>query len=165
MISYMEVNEIFCTRIDFAKIFVMSLDFVDVKNYKTCPREWQTGRIKPFKCFIWFISDETIWYQIKSLCLILGVDGCLSFLHILVVYIHFSYYLYGFQNGRQRSRDYFLLLSVQIKVIYISNILSKLNSNRLNGSWGTPCWTHIPSIFRGPWNMLGTEVLVWQRKC
>ena len=56
------------------------------------------------------------------------------FLHIIVVYIHFSYFLYGFQNGRQRSRDYFLLLFVQIKVLYISDILSKFNSNRLNGS-------------------------------
>ena len=30
--SYMEENAIFCTKIDFIKIFVMSLDFADVKN-------------------------------------------------------------------------------------------------------------------------------------
>ena len=32
IISYMEANAIFCTRIDFTKIIVMSLDFVDVIN-------------------------------------------------------------------------------------------------------------------------------------
>ena len=32
MISYIEVNAIFYTGIDFTKIFVMSLDFADVKN-------------------------------------------------------------------------------------------------------------------------------------
>ena len=32
IISYMEVCEIFCTRIDFTNNFVMSLDFADVKN-------------------------------------------------------------------------------------------------------------------------------------
>ena len=30
----MEVNAIFCLRIDFTKMFVMSLDFADVKNNK-----------------------------------------------------------------------------------------------------------------------------------
>ena len=32
MISHMEEYAIFCTRIDFREIFVMSLDFADVKN-------------------------------------------------------------------------------------------------------------------------------------
>ena len=32
MISFLEVYPIFCTRMDFAKLFVMSLDFADVKN-------------------------------------------------------------------------------------------------------------------------------------
>ena len=32
IISYMEVNAIFCTQIDFTIIFVMSLDFADVIN-------------------------------------------------------------------------------------------------------------------------------------
>ena len=31
----------------------------------------------------------------------------LSFLHKIVVYRHFSYFQYGFQNGLQRSCDYF----------------------------------------------------------
>ena len=56
-------------------------------------------------------------------CFILGVDGCFTFfLHKLVVYSLFSYFQYGFQIGRQRSRD-FLLLLVQMKVLYISNNL------------------------------------------
>ena len=32
IISFMEVCAIFCTRMDFTKLFVMSLDFADVKN-------------------------------------------------------------------------------------------------------------------------------------
>ena len=32
------------------------------------------------------------------------------FLHRIVVYRHFSYFQYGFQNGRQRSRDYFTII-------------------------------------------------------
>ena len=32
ILSYMEVNIIFCTLIDFTKMFVMSLDLADVKN-------------------------------------------------------------------------------------------------------------------------------------
>ena len=32
MISYMEEYVIFCTRIDFRKMFVMSLDFADAKK-------------------------------------------------------------------------------------------------------------------------------------
>ena len=32
IISYMEVFAIVCTRIDFSKMFVMSLDFADVRN-------------------------------------------------------------------------------------------------------------------------------------
>ena len=32
MISYMEANAIFCTRTDFTKMFVMSLDFAEFKN-------------------------------------------------------------------------------------------------------------------------------------
>ena len=32
IISYMEVFAIFCIRIDFTKMFVMSLDFAEIKN-------------------------------------------------------------------------------------------------------------------------------------
>ena len=62
----MEVNEIFCTIIDITKMFVMSLDFADVINNENMFKEMK-GRIKPFNFYIWFISDETIWYQNKSL--------------------------------------------------------------------------------------------------
>ena len=31
-ISYMEVSAIFCTRMDFTKMFEMSLDFAEIKN-------------------------------------------------------------------------------------------------------------------------------------
>ena len=59
----------------------------------------------------------------KSLCLILGVDGCFIFLlHKIVVYRHFSYFQYGFQNGRQRSRDYFIIIRSN-ESLYMSNIL------------------------------------------
>ena len=123
--------------------------------------------LSPSTAIFWFISDETI-YQNKSWCLILDVDGCFIYFLHEIVYRHFSYFQYGFQIDRQRSRDYFLLL-VQIKVLYISNILWKFHSDRLNGSGDTLCWTHMLSIFRSPWNMLGTEVLVfwgaWQLKC
>ena len=33
-ISYMEVSAIFCTRMDFTKMFEMSLEFVEIKNIK-----------------------------------------------------------------------------------------------------------------------------------
>ena len=62
--------------------------------------------LSPSTATFLFISDETI-YKNKSLCLILDVDGCfINFLHEIVVYRHFSYFQYGFQNGRQSSRDY-----------------------------------------------------------
>ena len=35
MISNMEENAIFCTGIDFRKMFIMSLDFAYVKNNET----------------------------------------------------------------------------------------------------------------------------------
>ena len=37
IISYMEVYAIFCTRIDFTKMFVMSLDFEEIKYIKNRP--------------------------------------------------------------------------------------------------------------------------------
>ena len=32
IISHMEVRAIFCTRMNFSKMFVMSLDFAEIKN-------------------------------------------------------------------------------------------------------------------------------------
>ena len=62
--------------------------------------------ISPSTAMFLFIPGETI-FQNKSWCLVLDVDGCNSyFLHEIVVYRHFSYLLYDFQNCRQRSRDY-----------------------------------------------------------
>ena len=63
----------------------------------------------------------------------------LSFLHKKVFIGIFLYFPYGFQNGRQRSRDFLLLLLVQMKVLYISCILRKFHSNGLNGSGDTLC--------------------------
>ena len=78
----------------------------------------------------------------------------------------FHIFQYGFQNGRQRSRDYLFIINSN-KVLYISNILWKFHTEWFNGSGDALCWTHIPSIFRSLWNMLGTEVLIfwgaWQR--
>ena len=34
MLSYMEVYAIFCTRMDVIKMFVMSLDFVEIEKYR-----------------------------------------------------------------------------------------------------------------------------------
>ena len=62
--------------------------------------------ICPSTAIFWFISDETI-YQNKSLCLIFDLDWCFIFFCKIVVDRHFSYYQNGFQNGHQRSRDYF----------------------------------------------------------
>ena len=39
IISYMEDYAIFCTRMDFTKMFVISLDFTDIKTTITCPRK------------------------------------------------------------------------------------------------------------------------------
>ena len=71
------------------------------------------------------------------------------FLHKIVVYRHFSYFQYGFQNGRQRSRDYFHYFGSN-ESLYIGNILSKFHSNRSNSSGDNLCLTHIPSIFKSP---------------
>ena len=72
----------------------------------------------PSSAIFLFFSDETI-YQNKSWCLILDVDGCfIYFLHEIVVYRHFTYFQYGFQNGRQRSRDYPLVINSNKSLIY-----------------------------------------------
>ena len=60
IISYMEEYAIFCKRIDFTEMFVVSLDFADVKTTKTCPRESNSGHIKPVNGYIFIYSDETI---------------------------------------------------------------------------------------------------------
>ena len=36
MLSFMEVQAVFCTRMDLTKKFVVSLDFTEIKS-KTCP--------------------------------------------------------------------------------------------------------------------------------
>ena len=58
MISYIEVYAIFCTRMDFRNIFVMSLDCVEIKLSKQ-------DTLSPSTAIFLFISDETI-YQNKS---------------------------------------------------------------------------------------------------
>ena len=54
------------------------------------------------------------------------------------------------------------LLLIQMQILYISNILRKFYNKKLNGSGDILYWTHVPSKFRSPWNMLGTEVLVFE---
>ena len=74
--------------------------------------------LSPSTAIFSYISDETI-YQNKSCCLILHVDGCfIYFLHKIVVYRHFSYFQYGSQNGRQRSRDYRFIIGSNNSFIY-----------------------------------------------
>ena len=60
IISYMEVYAIFCERIDFDKIFVMSLDFAHVKTTLTCARNDIHDLLSPSTALFLFISDETI---------------------------------------------------------------------------------------------------------
>ena len=80
LISYMEVNSIFCTRIDLTRIFVMSLDFPDQKQRKHVQGNDIQDALSPSTAIICIISDETIYmYQNKSVCLILGVDVCFIF--------------------------------------------------------------------------------------
>ena len=62
--------------------------------------------------------DLFLMKQYNILCLILGVNGCLQFLHKIVVYRHFLYFQYGFQNGHQRSRDYFFIVGSNKSFIY-----------------------------------------------
>ena len=59
------------------------------------------------------------------------------FLHKIVVYRHFSYFNMA-SEMTTKGHVTFLLL-VQIKVLYICNILNKFHSNRLNGSGNTLC--------------------------
>ena len=80
IISYIEEYAIFCTGIDFTEMFVMSLDFRDVKNNENMSTEIKhTDELSPSMAIFLFISDETIKYQNRSKCLILGVDGCFIF--------------------------------------------------------------------------------------
>ena len=62
----MEVNAIFCTRMDFTKMFVMSLHFAEIKKYrKHVHGDDIQDEISPSTAIFWFTSDETI-YQNKS---------------------------------------------------------------------------------------------------
>ena len=73
-ISYMEINAIFCTRIDFTNVFVMSLDFAEIKNIENMS---MGDALRPSTALLLFISDKTIYHN-RYLCLILNVEGCLS---------------------------------------------------------------------------------------
>ena len=42
----------------------------------------------------------------------------LSFLHKIFVFLLFTYFQYGFQNGHQRSRDYIIFIGSDESVIY-----------------------------------------------
>ena len=64
VISYMEAYTIFCKRMDCIKIFVMSLDFVEIKKNHV-DRDDIQGTFSPSTAIFWFISDDTI-YQNKS---------------------------------------------------------------------------------------------------
>ena len=67
------------------------------------------------------------------------MDVLFIFLHEIVVYRHFSYFQYGFQNGHQRSRDYlFFIIGSNKSFIYKQHSV-KFHSDRLNGSGDTLC--------------------------
>ena len=76
----MEVYAIFCTRMDFIKIFVMSLDLAEIKTIKTHVHgDDKYDAFSASTAIFWFISDETI-YQNKSWCFMLDVDGYFIYL-------------------------------------------------------------------------------------
>ena len=63
---YNIVCRIFCTRMEFTKKIVMSVDFAGVEITKTCLMERHTGCIIAIQLiYFLFISDGTI-YQNKS---------------------------------------------------------------------------------------------------
>ena len=62
----MKVEAIFCTRMDFTKLFVMSLDFAEIKNIeKHVHGDDIQDASSPSTAIFLFICDETI-YQNKS---------------------------------------------------------------------------------------------------
>ena len=78
----MSYNGIFCIRMDFTKIFVRSLDFAEIKNIENMSigMTYRTHKALQLLLLLFlFIYYETV-YQNKSLCLILNVDECFSFL-------------------------------------------------------------------------------------
>ena len=169
IISYAKVYANFCRIMDFTKMFVMSLDFADAKNYrKHVQGNDIQDELSPSTAIFWFVSDKTT-YQNKSWCLILGVDRRFIYLHIIVVYRYFHISIWLPKWPPKVTWHFLKKLLVQIQVLCINNILWKFHNNRFNGSGDAVCWTHIPLIFRSVWNMLDTEVLVfwgtWQRKC
>ena len=66
------------------------------------------------------------------------MDVLSFFLHKIVVYRQFSYLKKSFQNGRQRSRDYFIMINSSESFIYRQHSV-KFYSNRYNGSGDTLC--------------------------
>ena len=71
------VYEIFCTRMDFTKTICNVIRFRgNQKHQKHVDRDDIQDALSPANAISFlFISDETT-YQNKSLCLVLGVDGC-----------------------------------------------------------------------------------------
>ena len=60
----MKVDAIFCTRIDFTRMFVMSLDFAEKKYRKHVHGDDIQDALSPSTAIFGFNSDETI-YQNK----------------------------------------------------------------------------------------------------
>ena len=63
----------------------------------------------------------------------------LYFFHKIVVYRHFSYFQYGFQNGRQRSRDYFIIIGLNESFFILATFCESFTAISLNGSGDTLC--------------------------
>ena len=62
----MEVYAIFCTKMDFVKYFIKSLDFTEIEKYrKHVHGDDIQDALSPSTAVFRFISDETI-YQNKS---------------------------------------------------------------------------------------------------
>ena len=162
IIPYMDVLTIFCTRNNTKNVWYFIRFYGRQKQRKRAQWNYIEDAFSPSTAICWLICDETIYYQNKSLCLILSVDGCFIYFCIKTLCKGIFIFSCGLQNWPSTVTWLLLRLLVQMKVLYISNILWKFHSNRLNGSGDTLCSAHKPSIFMSPWNMLGTEVLVFE---
>ena len=107
----MEVYAFFCTSIDFTKIFVMSLDFANVKNNFNISKG-MTYRMHLALQLLYF--DLFLMNQYTTWCRWMFY----LFLHNIVVYRHFSYFQYGFKMAANGHVTIFIIIGLNESFIY-----------------------------------------------
>ena len=152
---FRRLNNIICQSI---QIFLYNNGFYK-NNLRHVQGNEMQHALSPLTPIFWFISDETT-YQNKSWCLILSVDRFCYLFCIKWSFIGIFIFQFSFQNGRQRSCDCFFNYWFKYKFYILTTFCESFTANGSNDSGDTLSWTHIPLIFRSPWNMPGTEVLV-----